>query len=176
MTLVSPTQVPFVLETTPKPGWHKIPSTVGKNQGIPFPMPDSGCSSALTDGHHAGSAPASTWGSVDVPAGPGVGWDIPGAAWTFTGEGEMGRREVVLWVCHPLSIQALPWMGQNEPGHEPGMTQRDKEPPESCSGGHLPLEWPSLPGMLFLDTPQPRHGLLYPCGIWPSGAGLGGMG
>lgn len=32
------------------------------------------------------------------------------------------------------------------------------------------------PGTLCLDTPQPLHGLLFPCGIWPSGAGPGGMG
>lgn len=98
------------------------------------------------EGHHTGSAPASTWGCVDVPAGPGVGWDIPGAAWTSVGgEREMGGREVGIWVCHPLSIRAFPWMGQNEPGHDPSTTQRDKEPPESRGGGRWPLEWPSLP-------------------------------
>lgn len=118
-----------------------------------------------------GSAPASTWGSVGVPAGPGLGWDIPGAAWAFMeGGGEMGRGEVVLWVCHPCPSEL--WHGWDKMGLDttPGRTERDKEPPESCGGGHWPLEWPSLPGH------PTDHGMLFPCGIWPSGAGLGGMG
>lgn len=41
---VSPTQVPLAPETAPKPGWHKIPRTAWKNQGIPFSTADSGCS------------------------------------------------------------------------------------------------------------------------------------
>lgn len=45
-----------------------------------------------------------------------------------------------------LSIRALSWMGQNGPGDGPGRTQRDKEPPGSCGGGHWePLGRPSLP-------------------------------
>lgn len=52
------------------------------------------------EGHPTRSAPASTWGCVDVPAGPEVGWDIPGASWIFIeGEGELGRSKVVGHLC-----------------------------------------------------------------------------
>lgn len=40
VALASLTQVPLAQETTPKPGWHKIPRTAWKKRGIPFPMPD----------------------------------------------------------------------------------------------------------------------------------------
>lgn len=97
--------------------------------------------------HHTGSAPAPTWGRVGVPAGPEAGWDIPGASRTFTEEKlELGQERGCDLGVSALSIQALSWMGQNGPGHDPSRTQRDKEPPGSCGVGQWePLGQPSLP-------------------------------
>lgn len=109
------------------------------------------------EGHHTGSAVASTWGCVDVPAGPEVGWDIPGAPWTFMErEWEMGRREVELWMCHlcpsklchgwdEMDLDVTPAGHRGTKSHQRAVV----EDTGSLWNGH------PCPGMLCLDTLRP---------------------
>lgn len=161
----------------PKAGLAQNPeNSTEKNRESFFPRRTRDVRGVM-EGHHTGSAPASTWGCVDVPAGPGVGWDIPGAAWTSVGgEGEMGGREVGLWMCHLCPSEFFHGWDKMSLDMTPARHRGTRSHQRAVVVDTGPWSGHPCPGTLCLDTPQPLHGLLFPCGIWPSGAGPGGMG
>lgn len=112
--------------------------------------------------HPTGSAPAPTWGCVGVPAGPEMGWDIPGASWAFMEENqELGRSEAELGLCQLCPSELCHgW---------------DKTDLEMALAGHRGTR--SHQGAVVGDTGSPWDGhpcpgMLLPCGMWPSGAGM----